>query len=212
MTTVIFVRHGFSKANEFDYFGGQSNFPLTDIGYRQAERVAEKLIEYPIDKIYASDLRRAYKTAVPISGMLGIPIIKEKGFREINGGLWECYNFSEISKDFFEDYSVWMNNFSEARPTDGESTRELYLRVTETLSRIAAENPDKTVCISTHATPIRAAEAFIRGSGAEGMNGIRWVKNASVNVASYDNGKWEIVDWNMTDHLGDLETSLPKNI
>ena len=39
------VRHGQSEGNVKRYFHGQTDYPLTDLGRRQAQEVAEKLRE-----------------------------------------------------------------------------------------------------------------------------------------------------------------------
>ena len=97
MTRLILIRHGFSMANAEDRFAGYSDFPLSDIGHEQARLAAEYLFaNEKIDKIYASDLLRAYHTAPPTAEKFGLPVIKEPRLREIYAGRWEGMKFEEI--------------------------------------------------------------------------------------------------------------------
>ena len=63
MTTLILVRHGQSESNLKHIFCGQTDVKLTEKGHAQAKKTAEYIIKnYKIDKIYSSDLQRAYDT------------------------------------------------------------------------------------------------------------------------------------------------------
>ena len=75
MTTLIFVRHGQSESNLAKVFTGQGNTKLTPLGRAQAERTAEYLRDFPISRIYASDLDRAMETASPTAKFFGLEVV-----------------------------------------------------------------------------------------------------------------------------------------
>lgn len=206
------IRHGFSVANNEKKFAGHSDFPLTEIGKKQAERCAEALKDEHIDAIYASDLKRAFSTAIPVALSHGLEIIPHKGLREIYAGSWEGEIFDELVKKYPEDYDLWKTDIGKAKCTGGESVAELFDRVTGTLSSIAAENEGKTVCIATHATPIRVVTAAAMGGRVEDMAEIPWAANASLNIFDFEDGRFHAVALSVTDHLGDLRTVLPSNV
>lgn len=209
MTQVIMIRHGQSVANEQNRFAGHSDFDLTELGRQQAE-LAGKYIHknFKVDAIYASDLKRAYNTAVPTAKLFELPIIKSTALREIYAGKWETLMFDEILERYSEDFSVWKNNFSYARCTDGESIEELYNRCCAEILSIASENDGKSVVIATHATPIRVFNTLALGHGYEHTGDISFVVNASINVFEVDNGKPAIIKTNITEHLNELITTL----
>jgi len=60
---LTFVRHGRSEGNEGGLIQGQKNTPLSDDGKAQAELAGVALSQVAFDKIYSSDLERAYDTA-----------------------------------------------------------------------------------------------------------------------------------------------------
>ncbi len=212
MTRFIMVRHGFSVANSEKIFAGHSDFPLTDIGKTQADMCAEALRDEKIDAIYSSDIGRAYDTAKPIAASHSLEIIIHKGLREIYAGEWEGLSFEELDEKYTKEFGLWKSDIGRARCTGGESPAELYERILFTLKSIASENEGKTVCIATHATPIRAVCAAAEGLEPEDMAKIKWTANASISLFEYDDGRFTAIYTSRTDHLGDLRTALPSNV
>ena len=211
MTQIIIIRHGQSVANEQSRFAGHWDSDLTDLGRHQAELAAEYIHKnFKIDAIYASDLKRAYNTAVPTARLFGLPIIKRTGLREIYAGEWESLEISEIQKTYASDFDVWRNNFSYVRCTGGESIEELYDRCCNEILSIAAENEGKTVFIATHATPIRVLNTMALGHTFEYTANIDFVANASINIFGVENNKPYEIKTNIVDHLNGLVTTLKK--
>lgn len=211
MTELIFIRHGQSIANEQGKFAGHSDFDLTSLGFCQAELAAKYIKEnFKVDAIYASDLSRAYNTAVPTAKAFSLPIHADTALREIYAGKWESLHKDDIQATFAEDFGVWMSDIASARCTCGESTAELYERVCKRVLEIARENEGKTVVLATHATPIRAVETLAQGFGAERLGDVDFVANAAISIYKYENGKIFPVRTNITEHLGDMVTKVTK--
>ena len=83
MTRLILIRHGESIANAKGIRQGQKiDTPLTTLGKIQAKKIAERLKEENITKIFSSDLKRAHHTAKEISKKLGKKILLDKKLRE----------------------------------------------------------------------------------------------------------------------------------
>ena len=162
MTKLLLIRHGESEANNKGLFAGQYDAPLVAKGIEQAEKTAEYIVEkYAPAKIYASDLKRAYCTAIPISKRIGVEIITNQGLREIYAGKWQKMAFDDLEKEFSDDYGLWLNDIGNACCSGGESVKALGERVMATLTAIAKENYGETIAVATHATPIRAAQTII---------------------------------------------------
>ena len=213
MTRLILIRHGFSMANAEDRFAGHSDFPLSDIGHEQARMAAEYLFaNEKIDKIYASDLLRAYHTATPTAEKFGLPVIPDTRLREIYAGAWEGMKFKELLQVYHKDYSVWLHDFAKSRCTEGESVTELFSRVTSAVIDLAAKNDGKCILIASHATPLRAVECFTAGKTAASMGEFKFPPNASIQYYRYEDGRLIPERLHVTDHLGELVTKLPKGV
>lgn len=210
MTRIILIRHGQSQANAASLFAGLSDFDLTELGHRQAALAAEYLRPRErVDRIYSSDLLRAYHTALPFGAAYGLPVEKDEGLREIFGGDWERLSFPQIAEQYPDAFDVWVNDYSHSRPVNGESTEEVYRRVVPHICALAEENDGKCILLATHATVVRAFHAFAEGLRADETGSVPFAHNASINIFSYEKGRAHPVSLNLVEHLGDGVTSLP---
>ena len=212
MTRLIFIRHGESLGNAQRRFLGHTDWDLTERGYHQAQKTAEYLKNTHIDVVYSSDLMRAYNTVLPIAKARGIEIIKDEAFREISAGKWEGLGYDEIEQVYPEAHKTWVCDIGNAVCTGGESVLELQTRVRAEIERVARENEGKTVCIGTHATPLRAMICFWRGLPIGETKNVDWVTNASVTVVDYEDGRATLVSVGEASHLGDDRSDELKNI
>ena len=73
---LLIIRHGQSEADILNVIEGRADFNLTELGFRQAELMAEWVNDYiKIDKILSSTLKRARQTADKLSIKTTIPIV-----------------------------------------------------------------------------------------------------------------------------------------
>ena len=213
MTTLLLIRHGQSQANLTRHFAGHFDPALTELGLKQAACTADFLVtNYPITAVYSSDLKRAFQTGEAVAEKLSLPVRKDAGLREIYAGAWEGKTFDQISAQFPEEYHCWLTDVGHCRPTGGESTAELALRMEDALRRIAEENPDSVVAVATHAMAIRALRSRVSGVGVDGMKDIPWTVNASVTELHYENGEFALGKIGQAEHLQDLRTEMPANV
>lgn len=210
MKRIIMVRHGESETNVQKVFTGQLDAPLTAAGRAQAQLMAEYLDKYRVEKIHVSPLRRAVDTADAIARRQNCPVEPCGAIMEINSGHWQGLTFAQIAEKYPRTYQAWKSDIGSAAPEGGETCRELYDRVTAFFEKVLKE-PEETVCLVCHATPIRMMESYIRGGSVAAAQEIPWVPNASVTVYEYD-GEFREVERGTCDFLGELRTNLPKTI
>ena len=209
MTTLILVRHGQSESNLKHIFCGQTDVKLTEKGHAQAKKTAEYIIKnYKIDKIYSSDLQRAYDTGKYIADSIGIKIIKDRGLREINAGDWECKTYEYIEENHPDDYWAWRNDIGAVNCLGGESIKDVAERFYCTIENIAKNNDGKTVVITTHSCPLRAMNCLFEGLPLEKMQDKPWLNNASVSVVEYNKGKFSIKLRNEDEHLAEINAEV----
>ena len=207
MTTIILVRHGESRTNQKGVFSGHINVALTKMGKKQAHLTAEFIKEnFKVDKVYSSDLKRAFYTGKCISKKCKVKIEKDKRLREIFAGEWENQKGDDLVKR--QDYQPWLKDIALAEPTKGERVKDLADRVWKAVNEIANANPDKTIAITAHGTPIRAVQSLVRCGNLSQMKNIPWVSNASVSVFEFDNGVWTEKAVSLDSHLNGLVTKI----
>ena len=157
-------------------------------------------------------MKRAYYTAIPIADKLKIKIIKNKIFREIYAGKWQEQSFEYIKKQYFDDYSVWLNDIGNACCTDGESVRQLSERVVNAIKILSENEKEKTIVISTHATPIRAFQTVCEKGDISFAKDVVWTANASVTVCEYTNGNFNFKLSGYNEFLADLKSTFPSSV
>lgn len=210
MVKLYIIRHGQSNANAKDIFLGQHDLGLAELGYEQAKITANFLKDIPVDAIYSSDLGRAYSTAEATAKLVNLPIIIDKGLREIDGGEWEEIPFIELWKNYRESLMLFTTDIGNSKIEGGESVKELYERFAKTVENIAKENDGKTVFLFSHATCIRCFGAYCMGQGLQGVKNVPWPNNASVTEVEYDNGKFNMVRYGFDDFMGEKKSGLPE--
>ena len=212
-TLLIFVRHGESDGNKSGRFNGNLDLLLTERGRTQAKKTAEYLDRFKLDKVYASDLQRAFETAKIIADRQNLSVIKDKALREIFGGKFEGQIYNELKDKFPEEFDVWLNDLGNCRCPGGESVRELKERFDGRIREIAKSDAGKTILIGTHALPIRVMSTVWYKKDITQIKEFDFVKNASVTVVDYtDLDNPQVLEYNIADHLGELSTELPKDI
>lgn len=89
-TPFYFLRHGETLENERGIVQGQTETELTAKGRKTAEQAGARLIDRPLRSIYASPLKRVWRTASIVSALTGVsPIHPVPGLMERNWGIYE---------------------------------------------------------------------------------------------------------------------------
>ena len=122
---ITFVRHGESESNVTGRWQGQGNSPLSSVGKRQAENLAERLREDSIDLVFSSDLSRAADTAKA----LGRDVTLEPAFREVDVGNWEGLDRREVALKYPEQVEALAGGAHDIKIGGGESWDDLHRRV-----------------------------------------------------------------------------------
>jgi broad specificity phosphatase PhoE len=213
MTNVYFVRHGESVSNLMTQFAGSLDMPLTEKGEEQAASTAAYLEKVPFTVVYASDLSRAYATGLAVAQMHNVPIFATDQLREIDAGDWEGKQYSRLEEEYSDSYGVWRSRIGLAECPNGETVAQLQARIRTGVEEIVRKHPGETICIATHATPIRVMECVWMNIPLARMHTIPWVSNASVTIAEYtDDGIGKLIARDLHEHLGNLHTVLAKNV
>ena len=94
--TLLLVRHCQAASQHPDA-------PLTDVGFGQAQGLAEFLRDYPIDFIAASRCRRARQTIEPYAGSVGLPVYQERRLNERVLSAAPIPDWEQLVRDSFDD-------------------------------------------------------------------------------------------------------------
>jgi probable phosphomutase (TIGR03848 family) len=167
MSIILLIRHG-----ENDYVkkgrlaGRQPGIHLNDTGRKQAQALAENLIQ-KLDKgavkaIYSSPLERTMETAEPVAESLGLEIISRPGLIETDYGEWQNKKLKGLSR--LKIWRLVQYSPSLMRFPGGETFAEAQMRICQEIEAICRvhEPKDIVICV-THADPIKLAVAHYLG-------------------------------------------------
>jgi len=199
ITEIIIVRHGETICNASGIFQGQSEAELNELGWRQANAVAERLAkESKISALYSSDLKRALDTATTIGQKCGLQVISNPAWRERHLGKLQGLNRREaalLEPLAFQAFAS--RNKDQVIPGEGESINQLYLRSKSALEEITNNHRGERVIVVTHGGVIRALWKIVGERSPPGM-----VLNTSINVIRrHENGSWDVPCWGDITHL-----------
>lgn len=202
MTRLIIVRHAESAYNLQNRIQGHHDSGLTKKGLSQARRLAGRIRHFRIDRIYSSDLGRAYSTTVEITRHLKrVKIVRDPRLREILLGDWEGMTPEDVDRLYEKGYQRWQKKPSAMVIPNAEKVDRFRRRVTERVRQIAAQNRGKTVLLVTHGGVITALLSdWLRADFDRVLKGIQ-IDNTSltfVEIASSNVKLWVVND---TDHL-----------
>ena len=172
MPTFWFVRHGESLANAEGWLAGHHDAPLTPRGVAQAKALRPVLADLRPERVWASDLRRAWETAALAWGEGPPPVVQAAGLRERDLGGWERASGAELRASGAMDTLLsW-----EGAPPGGESQRMLSERV---LAWLVEHGEQHDTLIFAHGGLIRCVVGLLDGTPT-GAIGVWKVGNTQV--------------------------------
>lgn len=155
MKKIYLIRHGESQWNVIRKIQGQKDISLTDKGVEQAKLIGDRLTKEKIDKIYSSDLERAYNTAKIIGNKIGINPIPKEDFREINFGVWEGLSNDKMMAEYYDEVYLWRKEPEKLKIEGGETLQEVQIRAMKCLEKIVDTSNDESILIVSHGVTLK---------------------------------------------------------
>ncbi|VTU15933.1 histidine phosphatase family protein [Variovorax sp. RA8] len=200
-TRLIAVRHGETAWNVDTRIQGQLDIGLNDTGLWQARRVGEALADEPVAAIYASDLARAWQTALEIARPRAIEVLPEPGLRERAFGHFEGRTFADIDASLPEQARLWRTRDPEFAPEGGgESLLAFRQRVTGIAGQLAQRHPGELVVLVAHGGVM---DVLYRAATRQELQAPRtWhLGNAAINRLLWTPQGFTLVGWGDVSHL-----------
>ncbi|MBI4282959.1 MAG: histidine phosphatase family protein [Chloroflexi bacterium] len=200
MSRLLLVRHGITEFNSSRRLAGYSDVEMNADGYRQVEKLRERLANEKIDAIYSSDLGRALVTAQVISGGREVDIVPCPELREMNYGDAEGLPLQEIRLLYPEVAELMASYSLQLRFPGGESLEGLIERTGKFLDRLEKHTPSETLLIVAHNGPLKVLLCHLLGIDCSHWRQIR-LDNASMSIVETNRQRATISLLNDTSHL-----------
>jgi broad specificity phosphatase PhoE len=199
------IRHGESQGNLEQRVQGWADYPLTDLGRRQAARLAERLVqERPIYELVASPLQRAAETAQIISRALGLPARFDARLKEYNFGPLTGLTPNDIVAHFPSVQAAWeVNHVWE--PLAGEEGDPTFVRRVRAVMDeiVAGMDEGSSVVVVAHGGSLDACLRSWLGIDGQKERRAFAFDNASVSLVRIRARSYRVLLLNDTCHLRD---------
>lgn len=201
---VILVRHGATEAavegEPFELLEGQADPVLSDVGERQAERVAAHLAGEPLSALFVTPLRRTAQTAAPLIARTGlspvvVPELREVHLGELDGGAFRIAvrRRDPIVREVFARQRWDVIPGAESMETLEERTRTGLARVVD------GAEPGATVAAVVHGGVI--GELCRQASGAPHFAFVHADNGSLSRLVLLPEGRWWVRSFNEGGHL-----------
>jgi broad specificity phosphatase PhoE len=199
---IYFVRHGENRANVERLMSWRViDYPLNELGQRQAEAVAAWFRGRPVEAVYASPLLRARETADRIARVVGAEVVEAETLRELNVG--ELDGLGDADSWAVHDGIVarWRQGEWEARFPGGESYREAYGRLAGLVAELIERHPTGDVVAVGHGGLFTTVlPRLCPVPGHDGTSALR-LGNTAITVVRHDGEGLACETWGGVEHL-----------
>ena len=185
-TLLLLVRHGLTPTTGRVLPGRAPDLHLSKAGRAQAERVAERLGDLPVDAVYSSPLERACETAEPTAARAGLEVKHDDGLLECDFGDWTGAALADVAA--LPEWHTVQHSPSAFRFPNGESFTEMQERIVAAVATLCAAHAGGVVVCFSHADPIKAAVAHALGTPLDLFQRIV-ISPGSVSAISFVDGQ-----------------------
>jgi len=203
MNRLFLVRHGETEWNTMKRVQGHTDTTLTEKGLEQTRRISNRLYKENIDVIYASDLRRAYRTAEIIGDKLNLGVHSLKELREINFGCWEGLTANEVKEKYREEHLLWMQEAHKLILPGAETLLDVQQRMLKSVWELLKIHSNKNLLLVSHGTAIKTLILGILDIDISNYNKIS-LDNTSLSIIEFRDFNPVIRQLNDTSHLREV--------
>lgn len=194
---IVLVRHGATDWNLEHRCQGATDRALSEVGLRQAEEIAARLSQETIHGVYASDLKRARRTAEVISAHHQLPVVVDASIRELDHGHLEGLTFNEIKQSYGDFLTRWRTEPADLQVPGGERLADVAERAWQGLNRIVAgHEPDHNLVIVSHNFPIVGIVCRITGTHLNHYRNYHLDPCGITRLSRHTDGSWQVTHIN----------------
>ena len=160
---LIVMRHAATDLNAKQMLNSRIDEELSAVGLGQLPGLVASVRDYQFEAIYASTLKRAVQTALPIAEAHGLEIVLDERLLEVDCGSFNGKSYDSTipvfgmnSRDLLSTYAYDMSEYG------GETYAQVEARITSFLDDLRKQSYS-TVLIVTHGGIVRVFNYLLTG-------------------------------------------------
>ncbi len=197
--TIILIRHGKTDWNAEGRWQGHLDIPLNGEGLLQAQSLARRLTDWPVQALYSSDLKRAAMTADILGHSLSLEPIYDSVWRERDVGAFAGLTGPEVRKKFPQAWERMRNGI--VNPPEGEEYLQLYHRATVAFEQLLSRHENEKAVVVSHGGTIYCVIAYVLGIGPERYGSFSLSGNTGLSIVEVGERGPRLTLLNDTCHL-----------
>jgi len=183
LSKILIVRHGQTEFNSTRKFCGVTDVDMSPEGYRQVEKVRDRLAKQKIDAVFCSDLKRARVSAEIITQGRNLEVKTAPELREMNYGMCETLTWEEISQNYPAVTGDMIKRSLNLNFPGGESLNDLAARINKFAGVLKQCPPERTVLVVGHSGPLGVLVCTLLEFGIEAFWRF-YIDNASLSIVN----------------------------
>lgn len=201
---LMLVRHGETASNvKMALDSLPPGPPLTDLGQKQANLLADALADEPVVAVYASTAVRAQQTAAPVAARHGMAVQVVQGVQEIFCGDLEGRSDREAYAIFAKTATAWAEGRLDLVLPGGESGGQVIDRCLAAISEVTKGVTEGTVVLVSHGGTIRLAGQALAPNVTANLAAGGLLPNTGRVILESDGDGWRCTAWSGVDILTD---------
>ena len=189
---LLFVRHAESTANAESRYQGRADFPLSDVGRRQARKLAERFRREGFEPThaYTSPLSRTSETAAILADQWGREVVDVDDLMEYDVGILSGLTADEVNARYpeLDMERAWETGLAGIEGVEPPEAREARAR--RVVDRAVGGHDDgDTVLMVTHGGILQHILAALLGTDRTWGTHVR---NTGVFDFSIDKSRWDL--------------------
>jgi probable phosphoglycerate mutase len=199
---LLLIRHGEVPGIDPPRFRGRQDLALTDLGKLQAQAMGRWVRDHcEVGAIYASPLSRCIDTARVIGEPLALRVQANPDLIDTDYGRWTGLTHPEAAARDPEAFRAWTRDPGVNPPPDGETLRQVEVRVGSALHAIENHHGNGTVVMVTHDAVIRVLILHLLQAPLSRYASLRQDPTGVNRIEALDDGRYRIALLNSTAHL-----------
>lgn len=208
MCELLLVRHGEQQFRDNIPLGEALDAPLSDLGWRQARAVGERLKDARLGAVYCSPLQRAHNTAIEIARHHGLEPRIDARLSEIDlwknapqdKGLLDLYTRDELVA-VYREVAATRRHSAYPYCEDADAFRD---RVVSAIDAIVEANVGHRVVVACHGGVINAYLAHLLRSAYDHLVSVH---HTSITVVRAADTRRELLTINDYAHVMPIQSS-----
>jgi len=145
MLRIVLIRPGATDYDGEERIQGALDIPLNREGLMEVARVVDQLRDLKIEVIYASPGDAAMQTADVLAKDLDAKLKKLDRLQNINLGLWQGLQVSEVRHKQPKVYRQWQEQPENVCPPEGEMLEQAEQRIAAVMSKLLRKHKEGVI-------------------------------------------------------------------